>query len=538
MKKVTALLLAVLMVVGLFAGCNSGGNGTATTAAPAAASTTAAPAKTTAAASTTAAAPADSGKLFAEPVTFNMWIMEHSSYLYNPESYLEGKMNELWNVYFDVTPFQDGLHDKIILGLASGDLPDMAHTITITQASEYGMQGALADLNQYADQMPTFTALRNSEMGNYCDYFTSSNGALYLLPHYNYCAVGDATMWMYRKDIFEKHNLAVPTTDVEVYEVCKELKALYPESAPFSNRSWPGIIDRIVYQWGSGYPMYYNNDQGAWTYGPMEESFEAMMAWLEKMYSEELVPTNWLSMDTASWQELVSANKGFIMNEYLSRIDFFNVPMRESDPTVCWYYMEPFTANNSGVTTLNPQSQLQAAGYVAFNTDNVENTIKLFDHFFTEEAKVLMNWGVEGETHEVTSDGARHFIGEAKGLDELRLASEFSFFQRGFYCYVDDAAILDASSVEKIEAFGYCKEDSGEFRVPSITFSEENKKVYDRLYENINVITTENLGKFMTGQRPMSEYDAFRAELEAAGIQELIDVHNKQQAEFDALMGK
>ena len=39
------------------------------------------------------------------------------------------------------------------------------------------------------------------------------------------------------KAIFKKHNLKAPETYEELYNVCKQLKALYPDSYPFCTRS-------------------------------------------------------------------------------------------------------------------------------------------------------------------------------------------------------------------------------------------------------------------------------------------------------------
>ncbi|MBR5260619.1 MAG: extracellular solute-binding protein [Oscillospiraceae bacterium] len=544
-KKTVALLLVALMVVAMFAGCNSNSGSAATTAAAAATTAAAGKATTAAAASTTAAAaPAGSGKLFDEPVTFDMWIVEHSSYMYDPENWMEKQFNEDWNVFLNVTPFQDGINDKINLGLASGDLPDIAHNFGVTDATNWGLQGALIDFNSYGDLMDDYNAWKaNYGMEDFCSYYISPNGAMYVLPNYGFGTGSNSTFWIYRRDLFEKHGLEVPENDTELYEVSKALKAEYPDSYPFANRSWPSIMGRIAHQWGTpSYGFYYNNDMQAWTYGALEDNFEEALNFMAKMYAEELIPVNTLSLDTAGWQELVSTNKGFIFSDYQARIDFFNTPMRATDPTVAFAYMKPFEGGGSGIRTFHSQSQLIISGYIGFVTcEEPEKLVTFLDEMYTDESEVLMTWGKEGETFVTNADGSKSYAGaalEAVKTEAMSLYSKFGFYQRGFWCRIDPlGGTVAVGSPETLEAVAGVKTDSAAYTIPSISFSEENKKVYDQYNEAINTHVTENLGKFLTGQRPMSEYADFKAELEGLGVQTLTDLYNKQQAELNALLG-
>ena len=117
-RKVTALLLAALMFLVLFAGCQSSNQSAGTTAGTTAAATTAATtaagttaAGTTAAATTAAATTAATTAPAAaqDAVTVDMWIIEHPSYLYTPGLLCEQLINEYVGIYFNVTPFQTGV---------------------------------------------------------------------------------------------------------------------------------------------------------------------------------------------------------------------------------------------------------------------------------------------------------------------------------------------------------------------------------------------------------------------------------------------
>ena len=49
-----------------------------------------------------------------------------------------------------------------------------------------------------------------------------------------------------------------------------------------------------------------------------------MVEYFLRLKNEDLVPPNYVSTDTKSWEELMSTDRGFITLDYIVRIDFFN----------------------------------------------------------------------------------------------------------------------------------------------------------------------------------------------------------------------
>jgi len=540
-KKQVALLTAVLMFIGTLAACTNAPAPTpAATPAPAAQTATATPAPATQA----PAATPEPGpqKLLENPITVEMWQTEHVSYLYTKDLLVERIMGDRCNVFFNVTPFPDGTDggiEKINLGLASGDLPDIYHMCYVRDASNWGMQGALVDFSKHFDEMPNYSAWA-SAMGDYPYYFYSGDGAMYVTPNYGFGTASNSTFWMYRKDIFEEHNLSVPNNEDELYEVCKTLKELYPDSYPFLNRGLLDLYDRLAYQWGTGYPIYYNNSQKAWVYGPTEDKFKESIEWSAKMFAEELIPINGLTMDVPTWQEYVFNNRGFVLSQYQAQIDILNVQMRQDDPSVDWNYMRPFEGGGSGIRTFNPQTQLIMAGYCLFSTSQyIPEIIKFYDWMYTDEAKELMSWGIEGESFTVNPDGSKSHIGITPGVSgSFDVIHMYGFFNRGFFCLTDPLAHITYASKETLAAVENVIKDAGEYRVPVISFNEERLERFNILNPIMIACTTENLGKFITGQRPLAEYDAYIDELYSLGLEEFVKIHNDQQAETNAMRGK
>ena len=118
------------------------------------------------------------------------------------------------NIKITTTPMAfDETHDKIFAAIAAGSgAPDFA-TIVSDYVQKFIDQGGLVDMtayvNQHKGEFPKYKLQMNSD----------SNGHVFGVP-FNSAPVG---MW-YRKDIFDKFNLKLPTTWDEYLQVARELK--------------------------------------------------------------------------------------------------------------------------------------------------------------------------------------------------------------------------------------------------------------------------------------------------------------------------
>lgn len=520
MKKLS-LLLAVILIITAFAACQ--GQSTGTTE------------KTTTSTSSSDSTQPDTGssKLFDKPIKLTMTIAEHPTFPYNPDSYLEKKILEKYNVDLEITAVQDGYYEKLNLDMASGEMTDIVFYSDYNQLIKAGYQGALIDFNKYLDKMPNFKkwAEQNKE---YLSFYYSANGELFMLPNLGYGEAGNRTFWMYRKDLFEKHNLSVPKTDEEVYQVSKALKSYYPDSYPFCNRGFPSILGRIGVQWDTGYLMYYNNGQQKWSFGPIEDNFKEMLAFFNKMYKEGLIPPNTLTLDTKGWQDLISTDKGFITSDYIARIDFFNVPMREENPEFTLAFMPPFKGGPNGIAEHSTNETLLILGLAVSSTSkNIDACIKYLDNMYSEEAIDFYTWGVEGESHEVVN-GKKKYKDIADGAGYVEVINKYGFFQRGFYLPIDKEGMISTYSPETMAALYEAEKYDHPYRVPFVPFTPAAEEQKNILETNINSVTAENVSKFILGERPLSEWDAYIKELEALGVNDLIKLYNDSYNEFKA----
>ena len=119
--------------------------------------------------------------------------------------------------------------------------------------------------------------------------------------------------------------------------------------------------------------------------------------------------------------------------------------------------------------------------------------------------------------------GAREFI--LKG--EANASMEYGFFTYGTYQRVQEEAIEFAYSREQREsgqkAAGWVEDEPNPYLWVALTSEEQNKAATfkDELFNYAD----EQISKFILGQRPLTEWDAFGKELKDMHADELIAIY-------------
>ena len=147
----------------------------------------------------------------------------------------------------------DGIVNRLTNVLPTDDSPDIVE-MGNTQAQAFEAAGALVDLSSAKEDLGGDDLVDSLvEAGTY-------DGAFYGVPYY-----GGARIVVYRKDLFEKAGLSVPTTMQEFVEAGKALQADNADVPNFSGiyfpgRNWQATLSFI---WDAGGDIAINED-GEW----------------------------------------------------------------------------------------------------------------------------------------------------------------------------------------------------------------------------------------------------------------------------------
>ena len=261
---------------------------------------------------------AGEGKLFTAPTELDLVITSHVSWPYNENWEVWKYFKEATGAEFNIQAIPGAdLETKLPLMMASPEsLPDLIYMYAKSQVDAHALSGAFVSLDDRMEEMPNYRAFLESLPEETAEELvrqrTSGDGKVYSAPCYGTQTVTNLRTWLYREDIFKKHKLKAPETFEELYQVCKKLKELYPESYPLCFREGLFKLEDIGPSWQSyfSYLPYYDFDAEEWRCGAQEPVMKEIVEYFLKLKKEDLVPPNYTTIETKSWEELMSTDRG------------------------------------------------------------------------------------------------------------------------------------------------------------------------------------------------------------------------------------
>lgn len=473
-------------------------------------------------------------KLFSEPVEISMMIPSHASWPYQEDWYVQNMIQEETNVTFHITSVTtDGFTDKVNLTMASGQLPDLIYFIGNAPIIQYAPQGAFVNILEHLDEMPNFKKWYEENQDFALNYL-SADGGLYQFPEQG-IEESNRRGWLYRKDVFDELGLAAPTNQEEFYEVLKSLKEAYPSSYPLAFRSFSNNMAQMVMlcpSWGTDYIDLTDNrylrldsKTNEWIFGPTEDHFKEMLQFYNKLYEEKLLIPNFLTIDTKGWQDVISNSEAFITVDYLSRIDFFNKPMRETDPDFTIAYMAPPSFGSGGLQQFSYSAKGIYGFAVSSQCKQLDKVLTYIDWMYRDDTMELLSWGREGETF-LEENGAKKWI-DLNTTADIRKGTglqTYGFYQR--YDYSSEMATMSDEAIAAIEeARGFDLPQQ-----PVLAFNEEENSIKDTIGNTISNYVAEQTSKFILGERSFDTWDEYVRDIENFGLEQLKQIHEQSYA--------
>ncbi len=449
-------------------------------------------------------------------------VQSHAAWPLNEDWLIYDLMEEYANVELDVSGYQGNWWEAIPLIIASGDLPDLMWMSGPDIIHENGGNGALVNLLDHLDQMPNlekFIAAHPDET----NHLLSHDGKLYMHPAHG--AFGDWDgLWLHREDIFQKHNIAYPTTYDELYDVLVQLKGLYPDSYPLYIPDW-GAMNQIALSFGSSNDYYYREDTQKWHYGPSEDNYRQALQFLADAYKAKLIPQEFGNLDSSKRNEFVTTDKVFILYGYINNIDTYNNLARGENPEFKMaHFTPPGGAGHKGVH--GTKYIFQQGLTITSTSKNKEAAFAFLDSHFTEEARELVSWGKEGVTFEKVN-GKNQYLPAVK--DQASRSVDFGIRTAGFNAWFDNDSNIALLNEETKVSYDAASAHIAP-AVKRAAFTKDERESISIKREAINKYTSENVSKFIIGQRSLSEWDDYVNGLTALGLNDVLQVHDQAYA--------
>ncbi|BFT74460.1 extracellular solute-binding protein [Paenibacillus sp. P36] len=455
----------------------------------------------------------------AEAVTLKMMTSNHPTWPYNKNWQVYKYLKEKSNVTLDVETPPNDYETAISLAVSSGDMPDFLVVPSTQVANKYGNQGALVNIWDYLKKMPNYEAFLNSNP-DVKQSVMSADGKSYFFPMAG-LEKRSRISWVYRDDVFKKNNLTPPTSYDELYETAKKLKALYPSSYPIAFFDKLSSITNIASNFGTMNTQYYDFDKKEWRFGPIEDSYKEMIGYINKFYSEGLIPPDFMAMTQKQYVDLFAQNKAFLAANYIGNVDEIPAQVKSVVPELSLSFMAPPKGGANGVQK-NPFSAYLPNGFaIASTTKHLDETLKYIDFLYSPEGIQTASWGKENETFNFVN-GQKQLKPDYKSLTDLRIQSGIATV--GSYTVLDVNAYwpLDSSNLQE----GY--KQLGNFETksqPRIAFTDKELEVISTVGQSVNKYRDEQISKFILGQKKMTEWNDYVAEMNKLGVQKVLDVY-------------
>lgn len=342
------------------------------------------------------------------------------------EKYLGCKLDITWTR----TPAADYMDNELVV-LQSGKVPDVATLTKGSAVNEYGEDGTVLNIADYSKDMVYYPEYMKETCGGE-DFARNKDGSMYYFMDgfYNPDDIEGAqsfTDFAYRFDILKDQNLTPATTLDEFDDLCANIKqgiddgkidAKYVIMNSTKDYSiYRGFVG-IFHTWDC---LYYND--GTWRFGPIEDNFREMLKYLNGLYQKGYIDPEFATADANAGTTKATTGEAVICPTLWSgSASSWNTAAQGSN--IQWGLA--FLPENENYGTpwkwgsRQPAKSLNAnmGIYISAETEYPDYVVAMIDYQYSDYMVNLINWGIEGQTYTVASDGTKTFSEEITGSDD------------------------------------------------------------------------------------------------------------------------
>lgn len=448
------------------------------------------------------------------------------------------KMEEITNIHIDYIHPTIGQEKELFsVLLSSGDLPDMMYLANgveypggiVTGISD-GMFLNINDLvSKYA---PNFSKWRQYDEVHQKETI-SDDGLILGFPMMNDIPEGANLGLCVRQDYLDQLGMEAPHTLDEVHDVLAAAKNELGLASPLLLTSNGVFYDSaLLSAFGVGREWYQND--GTVLFGPMQEGYKEYLTMMNQWYNEGLIDPNFVSnaFTQAPTNDLLVSDDVMMTETYWGRVVdamVYNGVTQNED-----FWLTPISApvqkegDTVGIRMYNSPIMSQTV-LTKDCSDPVVATMWL-DYQYTEDAMILNNYGVEGETFYYDDNGDFQFtdliMNNPDGLNTTDANRLYIRRNGSGWIKWERQQLTNPTVAHKDEIWAYdvWSADGTEWVVPAVTMNTEESSEFQSLYADIKTYVEESTVGMIMGTMPLDQFDAFVEQLKAMGIERVIEI--------------
>ena len=453
---------------------------------------------------------------------------------------------------WELVPIGD-VATKNNLYLNSGDIPDLMWTSgNLSVIQNYGDMEYWLDLSQYMDEyMPNFQWWFENKL--HFQSLIGENGEIY--------CVADVDEYDYVCETFFYNKTALdalgytepPKTWAEMRQMMIDYKAANPDCTPFITNAWglgryTGVFSYLG-NWQSG-EWYFNEETQLWDNAVVnpDSGYKELLDVMYDLHSNGLIHPAFDTLTDDQVSQILNDGNWLFTFQYSGgfvKEKFGEAPAL--DNSLLPFEMGTFTtpaleegAQRWGMITVSSNS-LGGWGYFAgADVEHPEVMAGLMDLTISSELTNLGSWGIKGISYDVDADGNNYYLDDyATNVEKQK---ELGMFGHTGTCHLgrmthNSAWMADfAKNQSKVDKdaidlltdelrTGILKPMMSSRKAPTFTTEEGDTIALSKT--PMNTYLNENYINFVTGVRPLDEWDAFVEEYKAMGnLEEVLNIYN------------
>lgn len=422
---------------------------------------------------------------------------------------------------------------------ASGEYPDMIeHDWSSYPGAEKKAceDGILIDLTDMMEEhAPNYLNFIKNEVPEALPWITT-DGRFYtitnLASYDNYTSVGGLLI---RKDLLDKYGLEVPKTILDWENVLSVFKAngvKYPVTMTTSN-----LISYAPFMGAYDVVLNYYQDEDVMKYGYVEPELKEFTELFSRWYKEGLVDPDIATHDNNTMKGKISNGEVGAWCGNLNDITKYTKILKEIDPAAEVVAAPYPVLEEGGINKIIFMDRVEGhtwANQVGITTacKNPEKALEWLDYAFTPEGHMLFNFGIEGKSYEIVDGKPQYTELVTNNPDGLDFQTAVAMYARPNSPGYIDEAYMDQLYKEprQAEAAKMWSKNANAYEQAVVwrsryKFSTEESEKINSITLNYADYAKENFFKFITGIKPMSEYDAYVAELNKMGVPDVVKIY-------------
>lgn len=462
----------------------------------------------------------------------------------------------------DVTwthPPQGQDQEQFNLLIASNDLPDMIYWGNWVTEYPGGPEKAISDgviiqLNEViANNAPNLSALY-AENPSWEKSAKTDNGTMYMFP---FIRGGDDLMVFFgpqgRADWMEQLGLDDPVTIADWEENLVAVKEAGLVEYPLTftkfdrGRGINGPGNAFIQPFGTTWDFH--QVDGVVEFGPYEDEYLDFLTFFKDWFDRGLVDPEFISNERNTFDAKILNGEAAFWTSYTgSGIGAY----LDANAGAGTFDIKPlsYPVLNEGEVPFFGQRDNPLPGQgMAITTQarNVELAAEWADFAYGDEGHLLFNFGIEGESYEITTE-YEGFEGEVwpeytemvtADPDGRTLAQMGGLYTRSFYAgpIVQDRRYIFqyARRPAQREAIQIWSQTQAEdVKLPVITATPDEAEELAEIMSEVETYREEMFVRFITGQEPLSNFGEYQARLEQMGIERAIEIKQAGLDRFNA----